>query len=462
MTHPRHWIRRVTQLVRRRDWERDLTDEMALHVALRAAQHTADGLTPEQATRRARQQFGATLPLREESSDAWGWRWMEHAARDVSAALRALRRSPGFTAIVLVSLTLGVMLSSLAAAVVQAYLMRPLPYPAANRVFHVMYAPPGPWEPPGLSALDWSRLTDVIEYPLVSSGETFYIADRPGPALRARRVNYGIIAGVDLPMVAGRSLIEADFAPAAEPAAVVGYSTWRDRFGADPNALNRSITLATGAGRAERVRIVGVLPRDFHVGGDSQRPIDVVVPITRPPRTYYLLRLRPNVTPDVVEQRLTAAVRGVSRDLPTEWTGVHLEAAHDRYVRELRPALVGVASAAGFVLLIAVANVAVLVVLRAAHRLPEFAMRMALGATRRRVVALLAAECGAMTATAVVLGLAGAYAALRVVTPRIEAELGRRHHRRGSVNRRLCDGDGLRHHGAAGARVTGNAPAAQR
>jgi hypothetical protein len=106
----------------------------------------------------------------------------------MTPSLRALLRPRGYAAAAILPLAMGFALMAAAVAVANAYLIRPLPYAASDRVYHVMYAPPGPWEPRGLSGLDWASLADIVEFPLASSAETFFLSDAgPSPPLRGRR-----------------------------------------------------------------------------------------------------------------------------------------------------------------------------------------------------------------------------------------------------------------------------------
>jgi predicted permease len=339
---------------------------------------------------------------------------------------RALRRSPAFTCGVIAPLSLGFSLAIITVAVVNAYLIQPLPYPAADRVYHVMYAPPGPWEPGGLSGMDWTLVDDIVEYPLASSADTFFLTDgAAGPPLRGRRVTFGLLAGLSLRPPAGRLLVERDFQATSEPAVLIGYIVWRDRFGSDPAAIGRLLRTETEAGRIEQFRIAGVLPRGFYIGGDSTQPIDLVVPMDGSARRYYMARLRPGVPPSLAERRLTEAALRVATDAPANWSGVHLESAHERYVGRFRPVLIGVTIAAALLLLIALANVGVLVVLRTARRQKEVALRLALGATNGRLVRLLAAETAALLAIALSIAWFISRSALKIIAPLIESQLGR-------------------------------------
>ena len=129
--------------------------------------------------------FGNTLQLREQSRDVWGWAWLDALGRDLRFAARGLRRTPVFTLVAIVSLAVGLALTTTTVSVVNAYLIRSLPYPNSDCLYHVMYAPPGPWEPHGMTGLDWTSVEDVVEFPIASAGESFYRA-APRHALAAR------------------------------------------------------------------------------------------------------------------------------------------------------------------------------------------------------------------------------------------------------------------------------------
>lgn len=338
----------------------------------------------------------------------------------------ALRRSPAFIYGVIAPLSLAFSLAIITVAVVNAYLIQPLPYPAADRVYHVMYAPPGPWEPRGLSGMDWASVSDVVEYPMATAADTFFMTEgaTAGP-LRGRRVTFGLLAGLALQPSAGRLLVERDFQNAGEPSVLIGNSVWRDRFGSDPAAIGRLLRTETETGRAEQFRIAGVLPRGFYIGGDSTQPIDLVVPMDDSARRYYMVRLRAGVPLSLAERRLTEAALRVATDLPSDWSGVHLESAQERYAGRFRPVLIGITVAAGLLLLIAFANVAVLVVLRTARRQKEIALRLALGATNGRLLWLLAAETITLLGISLSIAWFISRSALTILAPLIESQLGR-------------------------------------
>ena len=404
-------LRRVWYLLNRRRFDRALAEEMDAHREMM----------------REPAWFGNTLRLRERSRDAWGWVWVDDLARDIRLAARALRRTPGFTIVTLVSLVIGLTLAASTIAVANAYLIRSLPYPEADRLYHVMYAPPGPYEPGGMSALDWKSVSDVVEYPVTAGSATVYLGDGgPEQPIRALQVNTGFMQGLGVRASLGRTFNAEEFAPTSDRAVMIGDGVWRERFGADSSVIGRVFRAEAGDGRAEaqKFRIVGVLPPGFWFGRGSGALVDILMPLTEPARTY-MVRLRPGVPVGLAERRITDAARAVGTSLTTDWTGVHLESAHERYVGPVRPVLLGATLVAGIVLLIACTNVAVLVLLRALHRQKEMAVRVALGAERRHIVRVLAAESAWLCGGAIVLVATLIAFLLRPLAPLIERQLGR-------------------------------------
>ena len=412
MTRFGEWYRRVLYLLNRGRVEAALDEEMNAHRAMMG----------EPA------RFGNTLQLRERARDVWGWNWLDGLVRDLRFAARGLRRTPVFTIVVILSLALGFALTATVVAVVNAYLLRTLPYPAVDRLYHVRYAPPGPWEPRGMTDLDWASVQDVVEYPIASAGESFYLGDVGyAMVLRGLRVSKGFTDGLGVSVVAGRRLSAADFTAGADPVALIGHALWQDRFAASPGAIGRLLRTESESrpGIAESFRIVGVLAPDFYYGRDSRTAVDLMVAHSSPIRTY-MVRLREGIPPAAAEQRLTdAARRAATSPIPSDWSGVQLESARDRWLGTLRPVLFGVTAASGLVLVIVCANVAVLMLLRSMQRQREVAVRLALGSAWRHVVRMLLAETSLICGGALALGVALTAFLLGTLAPLVETQLGR-------------------------------------
>lgn len=408
---PGELLRRVAYLLNRRAHDAALQAEMDEH----------------RARLDAPARFGNARRLREQSHEAWGWTWLDDVVRDTRLAGRSLRRQPAFTSTVVLSLALGIVLIASTLAVTNAYLGRTLPYAATDRLYNVMYAPPGPWEPGGMSSIDWASVDDVVEFPITAGGETYYVGEGSyAEVARGLKVSHSFVEGLQVRALLGRALDERDWGVDSDSVAMIGYRLWRDRYGSDPSILGRVIRadVESRPGLPETVRVVGVLRPEFYFGRDSSAVVDLMLPLRQPIRTY-LVRLRPNVSVAFAEQRITEAARAVATGLPSDWTGVHLDSTRERYIGALRPVLRVVTAGAVFVLVLVWANVAVLTLLRGAHREGELAIRAALGSGRWRLTRMLAIEALVLVSTAMAVGLGIAHVTLGLLAPVIERRLGR-------------------------------------
>jgi putative ABC transport system permease protein len=349
--------------------------------------------------------------------------------QDLCYGARMLGKRPGFTVVAVFTLALGFALSATTLAVVNAYLIRSLPYPAAQRLYRVIYAPVGQREPGNLAALDWRSLSDVVEVADNSAPSGgFYLTEGGSPQeVRGLQAGRGSLEALGVRVTLGRSLRDEDFHTGAEPVALLGQSLWQELFGADPNIIGRQFPLRRGNATEppEMLRIVGVLPPEFrYVREYAREAVEFVTPL-RVPRQTYMVRLREGVPVALAERRITEAIRSFASSFPPNWGGVRLESIQAAYVRELRPVLLAITVAAGLVLVIVCVNVAVLVLLRALRRQKEMAVRVALGAGRKHIISILVAEASLICGAALVAGLALTGFTLRLLAPIIEERLRR-------------------------------------
>jgi putative ABC transport system permease protein len=304
---------------------------------------------------------------------------MESFWQDLRYGARMLGKKPGFTLVASLTLALGLALTATTTAVVNAYLIRAMPYPAANRLYHVLYAPIGQPEPGGLTSFDWKALGEVVEFSDASTLARIYIGDGADKQeALGLSVAPGSLEMLGLRAGIGRSFLDEDFRPGAEQVAMIGHSLWRERFNADPNIVGRHFRASRSnlAEPIEAFRIVGVLPAEFRYARDYARgPMEFAAPLRSPMRAY-MVRLREGVPVAFAERRITDAVRSAASSLPPNWSGVKLESAHDRYVAGLRPMLIAITFAAGFVLAIVCINIALLMLLRSLRRQKEMAVRI--------------------------------------------------------------------------------------
>jgi putative ABC transport system permease protein len=342
---------------------------------------------------------------------------------DVRQAVRSLQRAKGFTAVAAGTLAASLALAVAVMAVVNAYLLRGLPYPESHRLFNVRYAVPGQDFPQGLARLDWRALDDLVEHPIAWDLDNFSVRGAPYPELAAGTwVTPGYMAGFGVRPALGRGFSARDFEEGQPLVAIISHRLWQTRFGGSPDVLGRQFDAHVNdrPDALERFTIVGVLPAgQWHMNVFTE----VLAPL-KAPTFPYMVRLREGVAPEVVADRITAMVRRADAALPPTWRA-DLLSTHAEYLGQVRPLLLSLAAATVLVLLIGCANVAVLLTVRASQRRREFAVRKALGATAGRITRTVAAEGVALGLLSTLLGLAIAAVVVDAAAPIVDRQLGR-------------------------------------
>jgi putative ABC transport system permease protein len=410
-------------LERRRKLD-DFTAEIETHLQLEAERLREQGLSAEDARAAAHRTFGNVTRVRERFYESGRWLFWDHLWQDVRFGLGLLRKSPGFTTVAVLTIALGIGATTAIFSVVDATLLHPLPYPHPEQLVGVED------DLPGVGARD-VRMSVPEWHDLERSGIFAYISPIGGGDVNltgsshpervsflAVAPNYFALLGVKPQL--GRAFNPGDRTPGFNLEAVISDGLWRRAFAADPRILERSLRLDN-----DMYRVVGVMPAGFRDPGRTpqQRNTEVWLgsnfgaPPAPPPvrSSRFLLepiaRLEGGLTLAAAQSRLDAVVAALQRQFPGDypaqsaWT-VRLVPLKDRLFADVRQSLVLLLGAVGLVLLIGCVNVANLMLARASARRREMAVRQALGAGRRRLVAQLLTESVLLSLAGGIVGMA--------------------------------------------------------
>jgi putative ABC transport system permease protein len=382
-------------LLRRLQFDRDLDEEMRLHLALRQERLRQEGFAPEDAKLAARRRFGNVLSLRERSRDAWGWGWLEQLAQDVRVGARTLRKNPGFTTVAILTLALGLGVNAAIFSLTREVLLRPLPYRDADRLVRVFEtsdrlgrrgAPVAP-----ANYVAWRDRVHAFEQTVIFRRVAFNVAMKTSAVqVEGFLVDAGFFPMLGVEPALGRGFTDEDTQPSRDAVVLLSDGFWRRQFAADPAIVGQTIHVD-----GTLCAIVGVLPPSFKIYRVLNRELDVFRPFAFDPtdREQSLnvyAKLKPTVSLDNARAQMRAAYS--SLNIPDQlWTG-DTELLSTSFAAQSRAILLALQWAVGLVLLIACANIANLLLAVSAGRRRELALRQALGASGWRIARDLAGE----------------------------------------------------------------------
>jgi predicted permease len=411
----------------------ELSEEMQTHLTLAEREAMESGKSAKEARHAARREFGNVAVAEEVTRDAWGWRWIAEMLQDVRYGVRNMLRTPGFTAVTILTLALGIGANTAIFSVVNAVLFRALPYRDAgklvwatnfmtsqgqNLVFADEYA-------------GWRTQNHLFENIAAysASAERTLTGTGSPERLRGAQVTASFLTVLGVTPQLGRNFLPEEDRPAGSKAVLLSDPVWRANFGGDPKVIGRVIALDDTP-----YTVIGVLPRDFEFLDNSRADMLVAFQLAdtsmeisngkvrgRIQPLSVVARLRPGASLAATVSELDAINKRVIDSLPGNMKRLLGEGQaqvfplHDHEVGNVRPALLVLLGAVGFVLLIACANVANLQLARAAAREKEVAIRGALGAGRWRLARLLLTESSAVALAGGVAGLLLAAWAIRVI-----------------------------------------------
>jgi predicted permease len=446
------WIRRLSMLLHRGQFQRELEEEIRLHIDLRRQQQLAAGLTPEAARRSAHRRFGNSARIQEKSHMTWGWDWLETFLQDTGFGLRSMLRTPAITAVALASLALGIGANTAIFSFLDAMMLRSLPVREPQQLVK-------------LGDQDWGGITDgfacteLYSYPFYREFQRRNSAFSDTAALfsmmnnvhgfvdnqqESQLINVQTVSGTYFQTLGvsaqmGRMLNDADDSSEGDhPVVVISESFWKRVFGGDRSVLNHQLKLGNIV-----YEIVGVAPPEFFGTKVGEAP-DVWAPLSMagviPPgwgsykknfseSLYIVGRLKPGVTVEQATANTNVLFAQILRSFPdaklTQENVANLTRAHVALesvasgLSDLRRTYSGplmvLMTIVGLVLLIACANIANLLLARSTGRARELAVRQALGARRSRIARQLFTESLLLALGGGALGIAFAAAANRVL-----------------------------------------------
>jgi putative ABC transport system permease protein len=400
----------------------ELDKELKFHVDQRVADFITSGLTPEEARRRAALEFGSITQVKEAIRDQDSWRLVYGFLRDLRFAIRSLRRTPVFALTVALVLGLGIGANATVFTIVNAVLLRPLPFERADDVVRVKRRTPFgssssfPMHDYLALTTQQNVLSALAILDVVSAGRYTLVTPDAAEPITACRVSAEFFTALGVSPVRGRLFAVGDDVPGGPLTAVITHAFWSRRFASDPGIIGTSLTVG-----GKPYTVIGVAPDAIRAFSPADMYLSLPVPKASSDRTnsfQVLARIAPGVSRVQAESTIDGITRRhaeASASLTNMPQGVVLSSLQEEFVAPVRPALQALTVAVGLVLLIACSNVANLVLARALARRREIAIMTALGASRLRIAQRVLAENMIVAALGGGFGLLLAYAGVRAV-----------------------------------------------
>ena len=394
------WLQRLWS--RRHRYE-ELSETIREHLEEKIADLIDRGMTPEEAERAARREFGNVTRIEERSREVWQWSTLESILADLRYTFRQLRRAPGFSVIAILVLALGIGASVAVFAFVDAALLEPLPYANPNQLMAVNESSlESPWPLAYPDFVDWQRMNKSLSSFDVFTWAGYLLRTREG----AEPVTGGRVSGGFFRTLGVRPVLGRDFAPGEDRLGgpnmtLISYGAWLHRFGGRNDVVGETVSLDNTT-----YTILGVLPRSFSfaLAGNAEFwvPINTLSPHEQTRNFFNFFgvgRLRDGVSRQTAQAELTAIAKQLQNQHSNQGRNLAAQVVPltEVFVGNVRPILLMLLGGAGLLLAIACVNVASLVLVRSESRRREVAVRGALGATRGRLVRQFAVE-GLLTA----------------------------------------------------------------
>ena len=417
MTGPRVFLARLREQLTRGRVDREFQDELHSHLEMLIDEHERRGLAPAEARREALREIGGLERARELVQDRRGFRGFDNLTRDVRHALRVMGKSPGFAAVAVLTLALGIGANAAIFSFIDAVLLRPLPFPEPDRLVSIWEEEDGTGQRGAVAPANVGDYRTVSGFESIagySTASRSLTGDGPPEGHILEEVTHNYFDVLRVPPALGRAFTPEEDTPNGRKVAIIGDALWQNRFGADPGILGRAVSID-----GVTHEIVGVMPPGFHglASYGTRITVQIWLPAAYPAELLsnrgdheirLVGRLRDGAALEAARAELDAVSLALAEAHPQTNGEVRarMRPLGDDIVRGVERSLGILMLTVGLILAIACVNVANLLIARGVGRRREIAVRYALGASRARVYTALVTESVVLALVASAVGLA--------------------------------------------------------